>query len=111
MAATALITLNGRVARIRRENRNGPTMLTYRDTLPDDLAPLLVLDASARVRQTYRWMEQHRGSVVRLTPATKNYEPLTIHTWQTSGSKSGFGTNGDVLTKGIADTILTKPDE
>ena len=111
MAATALITLNGRVARIRRDNRNGPTMLTYRDTLPDDLAPLLVLDASARVRQTYRWMEQHRGSVVRLTPATKNYEPLTVHTWQTSGSKSGFGTNGDVLAKGIADTILTKPDE
>ena len=79
-------------------------MLTYRDTLPDDLAPLLVLDASARVRQTYRWMEQRRGSVVRLTPATKNYEPLTIHTWQTSGSKSGFGKNGDALTKGIADT-------
>ena len=56
-------------------------------------------------------MEQQRGSVVRLTPATKNYEPLTIHTWQTSGSKSGFGKNGDALSKGIADTILTKPDE
>ena len=111
MAATALVTLNGRTARVRYDGRNGNTLLTYRDTLPDDLAPLLVLDASGRVRQTYKWMEQHRGSLVRLTGATKDYGPLTIQTWQTSGSKSGFERNADTLTKGIADTILTKPTE
>ncbi len=111
MAATALVTLNGRTARVRRDGRTGATLLTYRDTLPDDLAPLLVLDASGRVRQTYKWMEQHRRSLVRLTAATKDYGPLTIQTWQTSGSKSGFEKNADTLTKGIADTILTKPTE
>ena len=99
MAATALMRLNGRVARIRRENRNGPTMLTYRDTLPDDLAPLLVLDASARVRQTYRWMEQRRGSAAGLTPATKNYEPLTIHAGQESGVQ--VRVRKERLTKGM----------
>ena len=111
MAATALVTLTGRTARVRHDGRSGNTLLTYRDTLPDDLAPLLVLDASGRVRQTYKWMEERRGSLVRLTAATKDYGPLTIQTWQTAGSKSGFEKNADTLTKGITDTILTKPTE
>lgn len=109
--ATALVTLNGRVARVRRDGMTGNTVLSYRDTLPPDLAPLLVLDASGRVRRTYSDMEQHRGNLVRLRAATKDYSPLTIRTWQTSGSKSGFARQGDTLAKGIADTIRTKPQE
>jgi hypothetical protein len=111
MAATALLTLNGHTARIRQDGRTGNTLLTYRDTLPEDLKPLLVLDASIRVRKTYALMQQHRGSMVKLKSAVKDYSPLTIHIWQTSGSKSGFEKNGDGLAKGIAMAILTKPTE
>ena len=111
MAATALLALNGRTARVRRDGRTGNTLLTYRDTLPEDLAPLLVLDASIRVRQTYALMQRHRGSMVQLKSAVKDYAPLTIHTWQTSGSKSGFEKNGEGLAKGIASAVLTKPTE
>jgi hypothetical protein len=111
MAATALLALNGRTARVRQDGRTGNTLLTYRDTLPPDLAPLLVLDASIRVRKTYSLMQRHRGSMVELKAAVKNYAPLTIHTWQTSGSKSGFEKNADELAKGIATAVMTKPTE
>jgi hypothetical protein len=109
--ATALVTLNGRTARVRRDGKTGNVILSYRETFPADLAPLLVLDASGRVRQTYADMTQHRDNLVRLRSAVKDYAPLTIRTWQTSGSKSGFGQQGEALAKGIADTILTKPTE
>jgi hypothetical protein len=109
--ATALLTLNGKTARVRRDGKTGNAILTYRDTFPADLAPLLVLDASGRVRQTYANIEQHRDTLVRLQPAIKDYSPLTIYTWKTSGAKSGWERQGDILAKGIADTVLTKPTE
>ncbi len=107
----ALAAMNGRTVRARQDGWAGNTLLTYRDTLPSDLAPLLVLDASGRVRTTYVWMEQHRGNLVRLRPAVKDYSPLTVHFWKTSGSKTGFERDCDALVKGIADTVLRKPSE
>ena len=111
LTATALAALNGKTARVRRDGKAGNVILTYRETFPDDFMPLLVLDASGRVRQTYADMEQHRGNLLRLRSAVKDYSPLTVRTWQTGGGKSGFAQQGDVLAKGIADTILTKPNE
>ena len=109
--ATALVTMSGKVARACRDGSSGSTLLTYRDTLPADLAPLLVLDASGRVRETYRYVERHRGTLVRLKDAVKDYSPLTIRTWKTAGSKSGWQNNADELVQGVADAILSKPDE
>ncbi len=110
-AAQALFILAGKAASVWRDNYTGAAVLTYKDTLPEDLAPLLVLDASGRVRHTYSDMETHRGLVRRLPIAEKDYAPLAINVWRTAGSKSAFHGNKDVLAKGIADAILTKPDE
>jgi hypothetical protein len=86
-------------------------MLTYEDTLPADLAPLLVLDASGRVRHTYADVEKHRGNLYRLRTAIKDYAPLTVHVWHTAGSKSGWQRRGPELIDGIVRTILTKSTE
>ena len=111
MAATALCTMSGKGARVRRDGTRGATMLTYRDTLPADLAPLLVLDASGRVRETYRDAERHRGTLRRLREAVKDYAPLTVNCWKTAGSKKGWENNTNALMDGIVEAILTKPDE
>ena len=111
MAATALVTMSGKAARVRRDGKAGATVLTYRDTLPEDLAPLLVLDASGRVRETYRHVEAHRGTLKRLGEAVKDYSPLTINVWKTAGGKSGWESNGDELVKGIVGAIESKPTE
>ena len=107
----ALRVMSGRAARVTVENRFGATALTFHDTLPEDLAPMLVLDASVRVRHVYRFVEQHRQGVRRLKEAVKHYGPLKVSLWKTSGGKSSFSERGDELVKGIVRTVLTKPDE
>lgn len=89
------------------------TVLTYKNTLPEDLLPILVLDASGRVRTTYDEMERHRGNLVRLPEATKYYRDLSAKVWLTSGSKTAFRNRDkrEMLVTGIVKTIESKPDE
>jgi alpha-galactosidase len=47
------VWLSGRTVRIAKENGKVRLALDIPDTLPDDFAPALVLDASGRVRGTY----------------------------------------------------------
>lgn len=110
-ALTGLYVLSGRMGRVKHDGRHASAMLTYKDTLPSDLYPLLVLDASGRVRNTYTDVERHRRMLVRLRSAAKDYSPLKVHVWQTAGSKSGWQKRGAELVDGIVRTILSKPDE
>ncbi|TAM46255.1 MAG: hypothetical protein EPN55_05805 [Gammaproteobacteria bacterium] len=106
--------LSGRTVVVRRDGKDGNAVLSYRDTLPEDLAPLLVLDASGRVRETYAEMEKHRDNIARLASAAKRYDRLTVNVWNTGGGKSSFerGSAGaKELVEAIAATINTKPGE
>ncbi|WP_334380402.1 hypothetical protein [Bradyrhizobium sp. AZCC 1577] len=89
----------------------GAAILDYRETLPNDLKPVLVLDASARVRTTYALWSEHRGGLVRLLSAHKNYSGLTINVWNRSGGKHAFATDGLIIAEGVARTIQTRPAE
>ncbi|RXH35557.1 hypothetical protein [Bradyrhizobium zhanjiangense] len=89
----------------------GTAILDYRETLPDDLKPVLVLDASARVRTTYALWDKHRGHLVRLPSAQKSYSGLTINVWNRSGGKHAFATDGLTIAEGVARTIQTRPTE
>ena len=113
-AAVALRLMSGQSVRCAHDGPGGSALLTYTDHLPEDLRPLLVLDASGRVRDTYRQIEQHRGGLVRLPAIVKDYSPLTIYSWRTGGSKTAFAakTPGAArLTDHIAATIASKPAE
>ena len=110
MAATSLFFLAGKAARVWRDNASGAAALHYRDTLPSDLHPLLVLDASGRVRQTYADQEHYRG-LQRLREARKDYSPLTVHWWKRGGGKASFRQGGAEMAKGVAATIATRPTE
>lgn len=106
--------LSGRTVVVRRDGKDGNAVLSFRDTLPEDLAPLLVLDASGRVRETYAEMEKHRDNIFRLSSAAKRYDRVTVHVWNTGGGKSSFergSTGAKELVRAIADTINTKPGE
>jgi hypothetical protein len=110
-AATGLWSLSGQTVTLRRDGKYGLVLVHYREHLPEDLAPLLILDASGRVRETYRLWEQHRGGLVRLKEAAKNYESLTVHVWERGGGKAAFTENSAELIQGIANTIDRRPDE
>lgn len=108
---SSLWFLAGKVVTIRRDGGMGNAVIDYRDTLPADLAPMVILDASGRVRETYRDIETSRGTLVRLKTAAKRYDNLTVHLWRTGGGKQAFQRKGDKLVSGIAKTIDTKPDQ
>ena len=109
-AAADLWHLSGRTANVRCGNRKDWALVDYRDSLPPDMAPMLILDASGRVRATYDDMEA-RGLLVRLQSAVKRYDNLTIHLWDKGGGKSSFSNHGDELCKEVARMVLTKPQE
>jgi hypothetical protein len=111
LAVEALWFLFGKHVTVLRDGAFGETMLDYKDTLPEDITPLLALDASARVRTVYDCWKDGRGGIVVLPSATKRYDDLTIHVWERGGGKSAFRKDGRLLVEGIASTVMTRADE
>jgi hypothetical protein len=95
---------------VRHDPSLGNTVLNYHKTLPDGLAPMVVLDASGRVRELYKQWAQ-RGAIVPLKSAPKSYKNLTVNYWEVGGSKSAFRKNGGVLLSGIAEVVNSKLDQ
>ncbi|VXD02886.1 hypothetical protein [Sphingomonas sp. 8AM] len=56
-------------------------------TLPADFAPAVVLDASGRVRETYRLWESRTASLTRLPSAVNDYSDMTVHVWRHAAGK------------------------
>jgi hypothetical protein len=73
--------------------------------------PLIVLDASGRVRKFYSDLQEHRGIVHKLKSAPKSYRNLTVNVWQRGGGKGSWASNAQYLLRGIVEAIKTKPDE
>lgn len=110
----SLYALSGRSLRVSRSGEEGKviTALDSRDAIPDDLAPVVILDASGRVRETYRQMEKAKGNLVRLPSAIKSYRNLTVHVMDKGSGKSAWSQeNAGVLAQEIAQLIDSKPEE
>lgn len=71
--------LSGKNCRVRSDPFNGGVTLSYKDILPDDLAPVLVLDASGEIRHTYELWKEQRKNLVKLHSPPKFYKGLTVH--------------------------------
>jgi hypothetical protein len=106
----ALWHLSGKTASICKDG-DYQTALDYKETLATDLAPMVILDASGRVRTAYRDMEVERRTLVPLTSAPKLYDRLTVNVWGRGGGKGSFKKDAQGLCLGIAKTIDTKPTE
>lgn len=61
---------------------------------PDDFAPVIILDASGRVRSTYRLWEDALGNLRRLPTAANDYRRLRVHLWERAVGKDAFGAEG-----------------
>jgi hypothetical protein len=109
--AESLSKMLGTTVVVRKDGVYGATLVAYEDTLPADIGPMLVLDASARVRKTYKLWKQGRGGITFLPSAVKSYRNLTVHLWDHGGGKKAFERDDKVLIDGIVATILRKPNE
>jgi hypothetical protein len=110
LAVKDLWILSGRTAVVRQSGRNN-TVVHYENTLPDDLKPIVICDASGRVRQTYPHWSNGRGDLVQLQTGTKDYSDLTVHVWRRAGSKDAWFHHYPVLFDGMINTIHGKPDD
>src|SRR5690606_23808619 len=103
-AARDLVLLSGLTVAVVRNGRDG-AFVHYETTLPEDLKPMVVCDASGRVRQTYSQWADGRGDLVTLQTAAKDYSNLTIRLWNRGGSKSAWKSNAPELIEAIARTV------
>jgi len=104
----ALFALSGKNARILTDNLYGSVSLQYADILPDDLAPMLILDASGLNRKTYEYWGKERGGMKFLYSPNKSYSGLTIHHWDRGSGKQALNPKAEDykdIAKGIARTI------
>jgi hypothetical protein len=86
----ALATLNGQKVEVGKENRTGVTLFGCSKSLPDDLAPLFILDGSGEVRTTYTDWELNRKNLERLPAVRIDYSNLTIHLWNKGSGKEAM---------------------
>jgi hypothetical protein len=59
-----LLRLGGCEVRVHRDFEGDAAAIYYRELLPQNFAPLLILDASGELRVTYQVWQQWRGGLV-----------------------------------------------
>jgi hypothetical protein len=102
----------GRKVLVRR-NGGHQVLIGAGVALPADLAPMIILDASARVNPIYELWRDHRGGVEFLPAATRNYGELVVHIGKTGCGKLAFGnpTKREPIIRPILAIINSKPTE
>lgn len=83
--------LSGKSARVICDGNSGNTLIQYETHLPSDMLPMLILDASARVRTTYKIQAKYAKNVEWLKETRKRYEAVTIHVKEVGAGKRSFG--------------------
>ena len=97
--------LSGKTVKVRQEPMKGNTALDYENILPPDLAPMLILDASGRHRETYQDWFKHRRGLEFLKSAKKRYDGLTIHHWDRGSGRKAHYKDGKKIADGVAKLI------
>lgn len=108
-----LFYLAGRHAILKRDNWTGLSVIGTSAQLPDDLAPLIILDASAEHRHSYRLWANRTDNVIFLPPVPADYSHLTIYWFDKGANKSTLlkATERLKIVAAVADAVETNPCE
>lgn len=108
----AIKTMSGKQVRIRNvmTGTSDKAGITYKPIMPDDFRPILITDASGRVRQTYRDMEL-KGQLERLREGAKDYSNLDVHWVNRGGGKSSWATGFKDLISTTCKLITETPNK
>ncbi|SFV33991.1 hypothetical protein [Hyphomicrobium facile] len=110
----ACIMASGKHVSVCNEYGYGNTVLTFTDSSPYAMTPLLVLDASGRVRKLYHDLVSRRV-VKLLRTASKDYSQLKVHLWGRSAGRGGYNplksTDYLEVAEEVVKLIQSKPGE
>lgn len=111
--ATDLWSLYGRNAVVRDDGKKGATLVSIRESVPADLAPMAVLDASARVRTAYDWWPNSFVKLEHLRIAPKRYNHLICRVWSIGSGQAAYDDDEDrqLRCNGILRAINSRPKE
>lgn len=114
-AGEELASLGGRRVRVRPADASGSaTAITYQNVLPDNFAPLLILDASGALRLTYEAWRLGRGGLRALPSPGKMYRNLTIYHWDHAAGKVTYrnpARQGELADAVLQALLQVPPDE
>ncbi|MFZ2996195.1 hypothetical protein [Sphingobium sp.] len=108
-----LAHLAGRQAILRRDNHDGLFVVGSGAPLPDDLAPLIILDGSANLRPSYKLWSSRSDMVQFLDPIAADYSSLTLRWWNKGANNSTLNSpvEREKVVHAVTDAISSKPDE
>lgn len=100
--------LAGREAAVVDLDQGGLCLAGASSPLPSDFAPVIILDASGRVRSTYSAWEAAGAQLTRLPAAVKDYRNLTVNLWERAVGKIAFQDPAarDEVMEAVAEVIL-----
>jgi hypothetical protein len=109
----ALAKLAGSNAQINGSAEAGWYCIGIGRPIPADMAPLFVLDASARLTGRYDDWSGYGMKVVALEPAVLDYGNLAVHWWDRGCGKTAMNKADDrrTIMGAVADLINSKPTE
>jgi len=108
----ALASLGGRNAVLIKEPKGGQVALIgCSGDIPKDMAPLVILDASGRLRKTYSLWDRHRGTLRVVADYAHDYRNLNIRWWNRGSGKTTLKADDQraKIVKAMADVINAKP--
>lgn len=91
----------------------GSVLVGASAALPTDFAPVIILDASGRVRGTYKSHKAGIGNLVRLTSSVRDYANVCVHVCKAAVGKDALADNDyrDQIYRASAKIIDSKPHE
>jgi hypothetical protein len=78
-----------------RKDRGAQLIIDCVQSIPSDFPPCLILDASGRIKGTYRMQEDRLDNLIRLPYSNKSYRNLDVKVW---GRAAGKGLTKDLKT-------------
>lgn len=103
----ALLALAGHEVRVRKSHSK--TAFAYDHTLPGDIGPMLVMDASGQLRTLYKFWGESRDNLFRLESPPKSYRGLTIHHWDRASGTDARRDHGQEILAAVVDCISGVP--
>ena len=103
-----LMDLEHSTARKADDNTAVATLFNWTQVIPEDFAPVLVFDASGRVRSAYTALERN-GDLCRLSVAPKDYSTVNVHLHNVASSRTAWREQRPELVSHVAGIMTSNP--
>jgi hypothetical protein len=87
--AKSLWELSGKQVRVAN-TLAGNVVLRYQETIPEQLLPIVITDASGVCSHIYKLMSKYKYKVCNRHTASRDNSDLTFHIWNISGGRNNF---------------------